>query len=148
MTGLCVRPKRTGLWDEFDSLFDNFFAGPTFSPIVHSQNRALNPRVDIRDSKDSIDLTFALPGLKKENINVSISNNILTVSSEQKVESELKQDGYVSREIQRGSFSRSFTLPDTINVEKISADYKDGLLEVRLEKLEEVKPKQVEVKIK
>ena len=148
MRSLCVRPKRAGSRDEFENLFDNFFSRVSFSPITATQSSSLNPRVDIRDSSNSIDLTFALPGLKKENINVSIKDKVLTVSSVQKVENEVKDEGYVRREIQSGSFSRSFTLPDTVNVEKISADYEDGLLNIRLEKLEEVKPKQVEVKIR
>jgi len=103
--------------------------------------------VMIRETNDNVQLTFELPGMKKDDIKVAVRDGVLTVSGSREFKSESKDDDYVRCEICSGSFSRSFTLPESVNSEKISADYKNGLLEIKLDKLEEVKPKEIEVKV-
>jgi len=144
MTTLCVRPKRDGIFGDFDRLFDNVLSNTTFTSDLSAD---FSPRVDIRDTEESIYLTFELPGLDKKDIKVSVADNVLTVTGERKTENEENANGYVRREIRSGSFSRSFTLPRTVNNNKVSADYRNGLLEIRLDKADEVKPKQIEVKV-
>jgi HSP20 family protein len=92
-------------------------------------------------------LTFELPGMDKKDIKVQVKDSVLTVSGKRELKSETKEGNTVRSEIWSGSFSRSFTLPDSINPEKIAADYKNGLLEIRMDKLEEVKPKEIEVRV-
>jgi len=87
-----------------------------------------------------------LPGVKKEDIEVKIDNNILTVSGERKMKKEVKKKDYYLMESSFGKIERSFTVPKGIDQEKINAEYKDGRLIVDLEKEERLKPKKIEVK--
>ena len=144
MTYLTFKPKRNDLTREIDHMFNDFFSFPT---VWSEADSDFMPRVNIKDTKDNIVLTFELPGMKKEDIKVSVKENVLNVSGQREFKSEKENENYIRSEIRQGSFCRSFTLPDTINVEKISADYKDGMLMVQLAKLEEVKPKEIAVKV-
>lgn len=147
MTTLTVRPIRRNHWSDFDRLFEGLI--PSFWTGFDS-NGKVGPRMNVRDTKDHLILTFELPGFDKANIKVAVRDDLLTVtanSEEGKARSEPKDTESVCREFRSGSFSRTVTLPDGINTEKVSADYKNGLLEIKLEKLEEVKPKEIEVKI-
>jgi len=137
-------PTTNRMVREMDSLFNSFFNFPSIKT-----ERCCNfmPRVNIKDTKDDVTLTFELPGMEKKDIKVMVKDNVMTVSGERNLKSEDKDDGYVRSEISSGSFSRSFTLPDTVDSEKVSADYKNGMLEVKLIKKEEAKPKEIEVKI-
>ena len=144
MTYLTLRPKRNGLTREIDRVFNDFF---NFPAMRSESDYDFMPRVDIVEGKEDIKLTFELPGMKKEDIKVSIKDNILNVSGKREFKHEEKEENFVRSEISTGSFCRTFTLPETVNSDKISADYKDGMLIVKLAKLEEVKPKEIEVKI-
>ena len=84
---------------------------------------------------------------KKEDIDVRVENNVLTMNGQRKREQEVEEDGYFRCERAYGSFSRSFSLPTTVDVKKINASYKEGVLTVQLPKLEEAKPKQIDVKV-
>lgn len=106
-----------------------------------------NPPVDIFEEKDGLVLKAELPGMKKEDIEVRVENNVLTLQGERKRESETKEDGYHRSERAYGTFSRSFSLPTSVNTSKIGAEYKDGILSVSLPKAEEAKPKQIDVKV-
>lgn len=106
------------------------------------------PRVNIRETKDNVSLTFELPGVNQDDVKVTIENNVLTVSGERKFENSEEHDGYVRNEISTGSFSRSFTLPRTVDTDSVTADYKNGMLTVAMARKEEAKPKQIEVSIK
>ena len=145
MTSMILRPTRNSLFNEIDRFFGEPFSLTRFRSDVPGD---FSPRVDIRDTSDHILLIFELPGLKKDEINVTVKEGVLTVTGSREAKNEEKDNGYVRREIRSGSFSRSFTLPESVNTEKIGADYKNGLLMVRLDKLEEVKPKEVEVKVR
>jgi HSP20 family protein len=106
-----------------------------------------HPPVDIYEDKDGVVLKAELPGMKKEDIDVRVENNVLTMNGQRKREQEVKEDGYFRSERAYGSFSRSFSLPTTVDVKKINASYKEGVLTVQLPKLEEAKPKQIDVKV-
>jgi len=142
MTNLILRPNRT--FKTFDNWFDNLFNYPVND--VESDN-AFIPRVDIKDEKDSVSITFELPGLDKKDIKVLVKDKVLSVSGERSFEKEERENGYLRSEIRSGSFSRSFTLPEYVDDEKIEADYKNGMLVIRMPKVEEVKPKEIDVKV-
>ena len=144
MTCLTVRPQRRNLNNEIDRLFDGFFGSP-FRGMERSTEFA--PRVNITESDDAIKMTFEIAGMNKDDIKITLNDGVLTVSGSREFKNEESDQGFVRSEIRTGSFSRSFTLPDTINTDQISADYKSGLLTLNLAKLEEVKPKEIEVKV-
>lgn len=146
MTCLTVRPKRHWIGNEMDRMFEDMFRWP----IAHreqTETQAFAPSVNIHESDDSLKLTFEVPGMDKKDIKVTMVDGVLTVSGKREVSEKAEGNHYHRQEIASGEFSRSFTLPDTINAEKISADYKSGLLEITLAKLEEVKPKEIEVQV-
>ena len=107
--------------------------------------RAWSPAVDIYETDEKMVIKTELPGLKKEDIDIEVRDNTLTLKGERKFEKEIKQENYHRVERAYGSFQRSFTLPSTIKQEAIEATFKDGILEVSLPKAEEAKPKKVEI---
>lgn len=109
---------------------------------------AWSPSCDIYETDNEIVVKAEIPGVKKEDVKLSIQDNVLTLSGERKFEEETKKENYVRVERGYGSFTRSFTLAPSVDPKKISAEFKDGLLEVKLPKLEGAKPKEVEIKIK
>ena len=116
------------------------------------QNEAFNqawvPAVDIYETDShEVVIKAELPDVKKEGINVTFENNVLTLSGERKQEETTKREQYQRVERHFGSFSRSFTLPATVDASRIVASYKDGVLTIRLPRREEAKPKQISVNV-
>ena len=142
MTMFNLIPSRTR---NLDKVFNDMFEFPVFRC---ENNQTLAPRVNIKEDDEQISMVFEVPGMGKDEIKINVKEGVLTLSGERKVEHEENQNGYVRAEFQAGSFKRSFTLPDTVNTEKIQADYKNGLLTVVLPKLEEVKPKEIDIQVK
>ena len=97
------------------------------------------PAVNIIENNDDYMVSLAVPGMKKDDFNIDVEGNILTISSEKEENKEEKDEKYNRREYSYSSFSRSFTLPEEVNKEKIEAKYEDGLLKLMLPKKEEVK---------
>lgn len=106
------------------------------------------PRVDVRESDNELKVVAEIPGMKKDDIQVMVHDGVLTISGERKHEKQETEEGILRREISRASFKRTFTLPDTLDVDKIDANYEDGLLRITFPKLEQAKPKQIEVKVR
>ena len=106
-----------------------------------------HPVLDIYDDGNDLVLKAELPGLKKDDIDVKVDNNVMTLHGERKRETEAKEDSYYRCERSYGTFSRSFTLPTTVDANKITASYEDGVLAVTLPKAEEAKPRQIDVKV-
>ena len=106
------------------------------------------PVVNTREGEYAYHVELDLPGIKKEDIEITTEDNILTISGERKFKDEVKEDEYYKIESVYGKFSRSFTLPEKVDVENIHAESKDGVLEVIIPKLkeEESKPKKIEIK--
>lgn len=115
----------------FNNFVDRFFNDDFFSG---SGVTSFNPKVDIAESEKEFEIQFHIPGMKKEEININIEKDRLTVSGERKLENEKKEKNFHSVESYYGTFSRSFYLPDNVNVEKIDATYADGILNVKLPK--------------
>ncbi len=109
---------------------------------------AFVPRVNTREGEYAYHVELDLPGIKKEDIEITTEDNVLTISGERKMKEEVKEDDYYKVESTYGKFRRSFTLPEKIDVENIHAESKDGVLEVVIPKLkeEETKPKRIEIK--
>jgi HSP20 family protein len=127
--------------ERLPSIFDDFFR--PWNDIFRSNEgweRLMTvPAVNITDSKDYYNLSLAAPGLKKNDFKIDVEGNILTISTEKEQNKEEKTDQFTRREYSYSSFSRSFTLPEEVNKEKIEAAYEDGLLKVSLPKKEEAR---------
>ncbi|HZH91715.1 MAG TPA: Hsp20/alpha crystallin family protein [Pyrinomonadaceae bacterium] len=103
------------------------------------------PTVDIYENKDQIVLEAELPGMNREDFELSIENNVLTLRGERRFEKRDESDNYHRVERSYGSFTRSFTLPQTVSSENVVAEYKNGVLRVVLQKREEVKARRIEI---
>src|SRR5262252_540141 len=105
---------------------------------------AFVPPVDIYEDEHSIQLKLEVPGIDQKDLDVKVENNVLTTRGERKFE---KEENFRRVERRYGGFSRSFTLPSTVNAEDVSADYTNGVLKIRLGKRAEAKPKQIKVSV-
>ena len=103
------------------------------------------PRVDIYENKDHIVLEAELPGMKREDFELSVENNVITLRGERQFEKNEDSDNYHRVERSYGSFTRSFTLPQTVSAEGATAEYKNGVLRVTLPKREEAKARRIEI---
>ena len=105
------------------------------------------PAVDVYEDEHNVTLKIEVPGIDEKDIDVRVENNTLTVHGERKFEKEEKEENYRRIERQYGSFTRSFTLPNTVDSDSIAADYDKGVLKIRLAKKAEAKPKQIKVNV-
>jgi HSP20 family protein len=105
------------------------------------------PPVDIYEDEHSITLSLEVPGIQEKDIDLRLENNTLTVRGERRFEQEEKEENFHRIERRYGSFSRSFTLPNTVDSEKVDANYENGVLKIRLAKRAEAKPKQIKIGI-
>ncbi len=104
-----------------------------------------SPHVDIYENKDHLSLEVELPGMNKEDIHITFENNVLTLSGERRFEKKNEEQNYHRVERVYGTFTRSFTLPNTVSGEGITAEYRDGVLRLSLPKKEEVKARRIEI---
>lgn len=127
--------------NEVNSLFDSFF-----NEVIgkFERNVFFTPRADVLEKQNQFEVHLALPGLKKDEINISIEKNIMTISGEHKLKNEEKEDKFHMVENFYGKFSRSFSLPENINQSKIEGAFEDGMLKLFLPKAE---PKQYTTKV-
>jgi len=105
------------------------------------------PAVDIYETEHELVVQADLPDVKPEELDIRVENNILTIRGERKFQQKVNENNYLRVERSYGSFSRSFSLANTVNTEAIKADYKDGVLTLRIPKREEAKPKQIKVRV-
>jgi HSP20 family protein len=105
------------------------------------------PAVDVYEDEHKVTLKIEVPGTDEKDIDVQVENNILTVHGERKIEKEEKEENYRRVERQYGSFTRTFTLPTTVDTESVSATYDKGVLKIALPKKAEAKPKQIKVNV-
>ncbi len=144
-------------WGELDRWFDrmvedmwrrpfpSLFGRESLLPASMLALRA--PSLDVYEEKDDVVVKAELPGMKKEEIEVTVSGDVVTIKGEKKQEEEVKEKDYYRRERTYGSFSRSVALPSEVKGDQVKASFKDGVLEVRMPKTEEAKAKAVTVKI-
>src|SRR3972149_3672622 len=109
---------------------------------------AWSPAVDIVETENDIVLRADLPGVEPKDVDIQVENGTLTLKGERKFESDVKEDDYCRVERVYGSFLGSFALPPTVDAEKVEAEYRNGVLELKLPKRPEAKPKQIKVAVK
>src|SRR5580700_2068664 len=127
------------LQDQIHRLFDG-----AFDPASDEANLTpWAPAVDIFETEQNLVVKADLPDLKPEELDIRVENNILTIRGERKFEKKVDENNYLRVERSYGSFSRSFSLSNTVNTESIQADYKNGVLTLSIPKREEAKPKQI-----
>ena len=138
--------------NQMPSVFDRFFENDMFdwSNRNFSNTNTTLPAVNIKEDEDGFEVEMSAPGFEKGDFKIELNNSLLTISSEKKIENETK-DGqqFTRKEFSYQSFSRSFTLPKTVEGEMIKAKYENGVLSVSIPKKEEAKPKpvkQIEIK--
>jgi HSP20 family protein len=132
------------LQHKMNDFFDDFFFPMDVGETV-GRAWGWNPKVDIYEEADHIVLKAELPGVDKKDIEVDVKNGVLTLKGERSVENEVKEENYHRKERSFGRFERSFKLEGDVDADKITADYKDGILKVSIPKPEEIKPKQITV---
>ncbi len=132
--------KRFDLLDSIMSSFDETIEGGTIASFM--------PSVNSREGEFAYHIEVDLPGIKKEDIDINVEGNILTISGERKVKDEVKEKDYYKVESYYGKFSRSFTVPEKVDVENIHAESSNGVLEVVIPKLKNVKNEPKKIKIK
>jgi HSP20 family protein len=139
------------LQERMNRLFDESFRSRAGAGAGQDDEWALGgtwaPAVDIYEQDGNIVLKAELPGVDPKDVDIRVENNVLTLRGERKLENDVKKENYHRVERTYGSFSRSFTLPNVVDTEKIKAEYKDGVLRVVLPKREEAKPKQISINV-
>ncbi len=144
---------RTEMWDPFRNLDElQQEMNRLFDTSLRRAGRGdyeapFWPAVDVAEEKEAFLVRMDLPGLSKDDVNVTMQDHFLTIKGEKKHETESKETNYYYRERVHGTFARTIEMPSTVDAKKIEAHFKDGVLHVRLPKTEEAKPKQIDVKV-
>lgn len=143
---------------EVDKLFEDFDGGfwrmPArrslfdFAPFGRTQTGAGVPAVDIAEKEGAYEITAELPGIDEKNVEVSLANGGLTIKGEKKIEKEEKKKDYFLSERRYGSFERYFTVPEGVDTDKISAEFKNGVLKVTLPKTAEAQKQEKKIAVK
>ena len=128
---------------EVNRLFDSFLG----RPVTGSQPPTWAPVLDVHETKDDLVLNFELPGVTDKDVSLSITGDLLTLKGERGTNRDLKDESVYHVERVYGKFERSVQLPMPVQAEKVKATYRDGVLEVKLPKAEEVKPKEIKIDI-
>lgn len=128
---------------DLDRVFGDVFGG--FVPGVRTSGTGWVPSLDVSEGEDEITVQAEIPGVSAEDFDISVIDDVLSISGEKKGESEEKGDNFYRKERRFGSFHRSVTLPDAVDTDNISAEYDRGVLTVRLAKVEKVLPKKIQV---
>jgi HSP20 family protein len=129
------------LQGDMNRLFDRFFERPG----NRGHGRRWIPAMDVAETEDSLVLRGDLPGMTEDDVDIEIKDNVLTVSGERRSESEQRGEGYHRVERAFGRFSRSLTLPQGVDAEKVEAKFENGVLEVQIQKPAEAKPTRVQI---
>jgi HSP20 family protein len=130
--------------DQINRLFEDSFAR---GRSADSDLTVWAPAVDIYETENELVLKADLPDINEKDLDIRVENNMLTLRGERKFEKTTSEDNYLRVERSYGTFSRSFSLPNTVNAESIQADYRNGVLTVRMPKREESKPRQIKVSV-
>lgn len=133
---------------DMDRLFDEFFApGARRRRVWRAEPGIIVPSIEMYDRKTEIVVKVELPGVSKEDIDLSITKDTLTVKGEVKREEEVKEEDYYTNERTYGSFARTISLPVEVDSEKAKATFKNGILELVIPKREEAKPKEIKIEV-
>src|SRR5208282_3695387 len=135
----------TTLQDRINRVFRETYAPEGRDESLTTSSFA--PAVDVYEDEHTVTLKIEVPGIDEKDIDVQVENNVLTVHGERKIEKDEKEENYRRVERQYGSFTRTFTLPTTVDSEKVSANYDKGVLKITVPKKAEAKPKQIKVNV-
>ena len=141
MTLMHYRPAKS--LESFSNLVDHFFNEEDNSCSSPASN--WQPRVDVSEFEDRYEFVMEAPGLNKEDFQISLENNVLTVSGERKQEEAREEKNFHHVERYYGSFERSFRLPKEVQTDSVSAKYESGLLKIHVPKAEEAKPREIKI---
>ncbi len=130
--------------DPFATFMDTFFNGE-LGRGEELSNRSWRPAVDIRETEDAYQVHAELPGLTKDDIQITIENNVLKLSGERRFEKDTKEEEYHRIERAYGSFTRAFSLPSRVDSERVEASFQDGILTVTVPKAAEARPRKIEI---
>jgi HSP20 family protein len=133
----------SGLQEQVNRLFETSFQGRA----QDSAPTTWAPAVDIYETENELVLKADLPDINEKDLDIRVENNMLTIHGERRFEQQVKEENYLRVERAYGTFSRSFSLPNTVNTEATKAEYKNGVLMVQLPKRAEAKPKQVKINV-
>ena len=145
---LIRRPMPLGDLVSFREAMERLFDERFFRPMwIGNGDRQAVPALDLFTTPEAVIAKVALPGVKPEDVDVTIGDDLVTISGAFKEEKETSEAGYVHKELSQGMFSRSFSLPTAIKADAAKAEFKDGLLTLTLPKTEEVKPTHVKIQV-
>ncbi len=130
----------------FRSIFDDFFAPTVWDEFFTSPTTYSNLSADVWEEKDNVFVKMALPGIKKEDIKITINEDNISIKGETKEKEEEDQDKKYYYRSMESSFEQRFNLPTKVDPDKAEAEFKDGVLQVKLPKADEVKPREIEIK--
>lgn len=151
MGNIVRSPGRNVGWglfnDDLDNVFEGFFR-PFTQQVGEASGGSLIPAIDLHENDNSYTVRAEIPGVKKEDIDVTVHNGVLTINAETKFEHEDKEGERVIRQERRyGKYVRSIRLGKDVDENNVKANYKDGILELELPKVEEVKPKKIAIDV-
>ena len=135
----------SSLQSEMNRLFDGLFEQPSARGSEQNAMRRWIPAMDLAETDEHFVLRADLPGMSEEDVKIELDDNVLTLSGERKSEHETRREGFYRVERAFGSFSRSLTLPKGINADAVSASFDRGVLEVRIPKPEQAKPRRISI---
>ena len=145
MTLVKWTPRPMTVFNEVDNMINSVFNSDwNLEPI---QSTKWNPAVDVKETDHSFLISADIPGLTKKDINIEVSDDVLSITGERTEDKVEDSDLYHYRERSRGTFARSFHLPESVDEKKISANFKDGILNIELPKTKVIEPKSRKIKI-
>ena len=151
MNEIVRRPEGQTIWDvfnDFDGFFDDFVRPRRGQGAVATGGGALVPPMDVTETEHEYLVKAELPGVNKDDLDISIHDGVLTINAESRYEKKAEEEGRVLRQERRyGKYVRTMRLGKDIDASKVEAEYKDGVLSLTLPKVEQVKPKKIEVAV-
>jgi len=138
-------PLRSALPAPASPFFEDFFNDSPFRSSIFERADSWRPAVDVLEKDGNLVLRAEIPGIEQKDIEVQLDGNVLTLKGERKLEHQEDRDNYYRMERYSGTFARSFTLPETVDRDKIKAGYKDGILTVTIPHRPELKPREIPV---
>lgn len=148
MTRLPENRSVWGVFDDFDNLFDDFWRPARAGRRSVSNGGAFAPALDVTETDNEYRVRADLPGVKQDDLDISIQDGVLTINAETRYEDEKKENDRIIRQERRyGKFVRSMRLGDAVDVDSVKADYKDGVLDLVLPKAEQARPRRIDVQV-
>lgn len=137
---LSIRDEMARMWEQMNRMFEDFF-------VTRKEEKVWTPAVDVLETEDEVIINAELPGIQKEHLQISLEEGSLTIKGERKFEAEIKREDFHQKERFEGSFLRTIPLPPYLVLDKASAKYKDGVLQIKIPKTEKRKKRELQIEI-